>query len=122
MRELAFRANGVVALCIAAQLACAAPRKISPDLSSHDGSRDIEVIVQYKVAPTENHPQRATHLGGTLHSRMDYINAAHYKISASALHQLSADADVAYISPNRSLQHSRSGQERPSFDVAADSD
>ena len=103
--RLALRADGVGALCIAAQLAYAAPPKISPDLKNHRSTQAVEVIVQYKVPPTENHQERAAHLGGVLQNRMDYIKAAHYIIPASALDQLSADPDVQYISPNRPLRH-----------------
>ena len=102
-REVFRALHSIAALCIAAQLACAAAPKISPDLNLHDADRDVEVIVQYKVTPTENHHQRVARLGGRLQARMNYIRAAHYAISTSALEQLSADPDVQYISPNRPL-------------------
>ena len=81
-----------------------ANEKLSADLHAHSASGNIDVIVQYKVPPTEGHHQRVMALGGRLHSRLDSIKGAHYSIPASQLETLADDPDVAYVSPNRPLR------------------
>jgi serine protease AprX len=68
----------------------------------------VEVIVQYKVTPTEAHHQRVAALGGRLNAKMDFIKGAHYTVPSSALATLAEDPDVAYITPNRPI--------KPTFD------
>ena len=81
--------------------------KLAPEFQAEKVGRladNVEVIVQYKVVPTEAHHQRVAALGGTLRNRMDHIKGAHYTLPKSALATLANDPDVAYISPNRSLK------------------
>ena len=80
---------------------------LSPELQSERAARltdTLDVIVQYKVAPTEAHHQRVAALGGKLRDRMDRIKGAHYTLPKSALATLANDPDVAYITPNRPLK------------------
>ena len=92
-------------------VAWAGTEKLSTELKpeNRSGSRSaqdadlVEVIVQYKVAPTEAHHRRIAGLGGKLNTRMDFIKAAHYSVPASALDELANDPDIAYISPNRTV-------------------
>jgi hypothetical protein len=95
-----------LALAVTPTAARAGNNKVSPDLQSRTSAAGIEVIVQYKVKPTEAHYQRIRNLGGTVHGKMNHVKAGHYTIPASALESLSEDPDVAYISPNRPLKGS----------------
>ena len=80
------------------------PENRTAGRSAQNAEANVEVIVQYKVVPTEAHHQRVAALGGTLRNRMDHIKGAHYTLPKSALATLANDPDVAYISPNRSLK------------------
>src|SRR5579863_4676309 len=78
--------------------------KLSTELKSEQlAAAGVEVIVQYKVTPTEAQHQKIGKLGGRLLSKMDFIKAGHYTVPASALKDLAGDPDVAYITPNRPL-------------------
>jgi serine protease AprX len=103
-RLLKFIGVAFVALAVTAAGALAGDQQLSSDLKSRNLTGNVEVIVQYKVAPTDSHHQRVASLGGTLHSRMDHIQAAHYTVPASAIKTLSGDPDAAYITPNRPLK------------------
>ena len=93
-----------LALAFTATGALAGDEKLSFDLKSNALNRNVEVIVQYKVHPTDAHHQRVVDLGGTLQSKMDYIQAGHYTVPPSALKSLSEDPDVAFVTPNRPLK------------------
>src|SRR5205823_1644378 len=94
---------------LATALTCTAPvyasaQKLSAELRGRSGSEQVEVIVQYRTAPTEAHHHRVANLGGQLHSSMEYVHAAHYSVPVSAVNDLSDDPDVVYISPNRPVR------------------
>src|SRR5580658_3861837 len=105
-----WKSVGIAFLAIAstAATARAGDERLSPELKSSSSinhaidhaARALEVIVQYRVAPTEAHHQRVRNLGGNLISRMDYIKAGHYTVPASAVKTLAGDPDIAYITPN----------------------
>ena len=92
-----------LALSLMTTVASAGNEKLSPDLQSGFQSKhaagSVDVIVQYKVPPTEAHHQRVVALGGKLRSELHSIKGAHYSIPASQLETLANDPDVAYISP-----------------------
>jgi serine protease AprX len=81
--------------------------RLSSDLQSKTTGRraggSVEVIVQYKVSPTEAHHRRIAALGGRLNAKMDFIKGAHYTVPTSALATIAEDPDVAYMTPNRTL-------------------
>ena len=81
----------------------AGDEKLSADLKSQNLAANVEVIVQYKVAPTEAHHQKVASLGGKLNRRLDFIKAAHYTLPKSTLQTMANDPDVAYITPDRAL-------------------
>jgi len=110
MKKISKLVVGWLALTFAATVVWAGSEKLSSDLNGR--SNNVEVIVQYKVTPTEAHHQKVAALGGTLHSKMDFIKGAHYTVPASALQTLANDPDVAYITPDRAIQ--------PSFDQITD--
>ncbi|MES1257250.1 MAG: S8 family serine peptidase, partial [Acidobacteriota bacterium] len=102
-----FALCGVVLACTMT-VAWAETSKLSSQLQTQaktgNNNDPVEVIVQYKVVPTEAHRQKVAKFGGKLHDRMDQIRGAHYTIPRSELQTLADDPDVAYISPNRPLQ------------------
>ncbi len=63
----------------------------------------VDVIVQYKVTPTDAQHLRVQGRGGVLRTKLDAIKGAHYSVPVESLDALANDPDVAYISPNRPL-------------------
>jgi serine protease AprX len=81
--------------------------KLSPELASfsHQGSsQTVEVIVQLKHVPTTSTVQRLASLGGVRRQKFSQIPAGVFHVSARNLKALASDPEVAYVSPNRSLQ------------------
>ena len=97
-------------LLLAASLAFAGPQKHNPKMADELGSVDqnstVDVIIQYNQVPTEAHHQKVRNKGGALKRELLVIKGGHYSVPASALAELAADPDVAYITPNRALQGS----------------
>ena len=83
--------------------AFAGPPALSWDLQSQPATGNTEVIVQYKVQPTQAHHQQVAALGGRLLGTTPHINGAHYLVPNSALQALLGVNDVAYITPNRAV-------------------
>jgi serine protease AprX len=94
-------------LLLAASLAFAGPQKHNPKMSDELGRVDqnstVDVIIQYNQVPTEAHHQKVRNKGGALQRELHVIKGGHYSVPASALAELAADPDVAYITPNRPL-------------------
>ena len=72
-------ASTLLALTLTTTIAWAGKEKLSSDLNLPDSPADVEVIVQYKVAPTEAHHRKIGQLGGRLHGKMDHIKAGHIR-------------------------------------------
>ena len=73
--------------------------KIALDLKHAEGT--VDVIVQFKTAPTSRHHDKVKQKGGSLQVDLSSIKAGHYSIPANAIEDLANDPEVAYISPNR---------------------
>ena len=93
-----------LAISLTAMMAWGGDEKLAPELRARTGGQDVEVIVQYKVAPAEAQHQRVAAIGGKFHGEMSHVKAAHYTVPASGLKTLANDPDVAYVSPNRPLK------------------
>jgi serine protease AprX len=80
-------------------------RKIAADLD-RNGSPDklVDVIVQYKMTPQTRHYAKMAGRGAWTKARLHSINSAAFKIPASALAELEADPDVAFVSPDRQVK------------------
>jgi serine protease AprX len=89
------------AIVLTASLAFAGSRKLSRELENVQPGSTIDVIVQYKQVPTEAHYQRMKGRGGLEKARLHSIKAAAFSLPVSALRDLDADPDVAYVSPDR---------------------
>src|SRR4026209_2216287 len=75
--------------------------KIAQDLEAANPSSNVDVIVQFKHAPTDAHHKKITDRGGQLKRELGIIKGSHYSVLASKLKDLADDPDVAYISPDR---------------------
>jgi serine protease AprX len=93
----------VWALISTASLAFAGSQKLAKDLEGKGPSDRVDVIVQFKQAPTTKHHQKLLSKGGTFKNRLGLVKGGSYSVPASALAALAADPDVAYISPDRSV-------------------
>ena len=92
------------AVILSASLAFAGSPKMSKDLEGNNASDQVDVIVQFKQAPTARHHQKVLSRGGTLKHELGLVKSGAYTMPASALTDLAADPDVAYISPDRPVQ------------------
>src|SRR5712691_8445705 len=94
-------------LAAGTSLADGKKHKLSNDLDALKGGHNgatVDVIVQYNVSPTDAHHQKVQIKGGILKTKLDFIKAAHYAVPVEALDALADDPDVAYISPDRTVQ------------------
>jgi serine protease AprX len=78
--------------------------KTAPDLPTNSNS-PIDVIVQYKTAPTKNELKQ---LGpyGQIKKQFVHINAVSVWLTTAQIQTVSQDPNVAYISPNRVTKRS----------------
>ena len=84
---------------LTASLALAGNRlKIAEDLQKTDRGATVDIIVQFKHAPSEARHQRMRARGGVRKADLELLNGASYSIPASALDDLSADPEILYIS------------------------
>lgn len=77
--------------------------KTSPELNRLDPGATVDVIVQYRVRPTDAHFDRVHRLGGTDKRRFTQLPGAAFTLPASAIEELANDPDVSYISVDRKV-------------------
>ncbi len=68
------------------------------------GEAPIRVIVQFKQTPAQRHMQLMRAHGGKLVRDLRVIKGHAFSVPATALISLADDPDVAYVSPDRSVQ------------------
>jgi serine protease AprX len=88
---------------LSATLAFAAPRKISKDLQKQSSQPWVNVIVQYRIPPSQRHLAKVAAEGGTLQQNLPLINSAAFTVRGSSLAALAKDSNVTYISPDRTV-------------------
>src|ERR1700676_2607887 len=91
-------------LCAAlmtAGLSFADHRKLSHDLRGFDPDATVDVIVQFRSAPTEAHHRRMRAGGASDRANLDAINGAVYTIKAADVGSLADDPNVLFITPDR---------------------
>src|ERR1035438_9790153 len=94
----------LVALTLFGTISAFAQRtKLATDLVGRNDRTMVEVIIRYKVAPSNRHWNRVATHGGTVRSDFSFIKALHVSVPAARLAALAADKDVEFISPNRPL-------------------
>ncbi|HTG14607.1 MAG TPA: hypothetical protein VK747_04990, partial [Blastocatellia bacterium] len=90
--------------------------KLSSDLSGRDSNDQIDVIVQYRHAPTPQQHQKLAPLGGMLRQELSSLRGGAYRVTASALAELESDPEVLYISPDRAVHSSTVSSPLPLLD------
>src|SRR5438128_3349293 len=96
----------IVLLAAGLSFADGKKNKLSKELDALKGGHDgatVDVIIQFKQAPTGAHHQKVRNKGGVLKTKLDFIKGAHYTVPVESLDSLANDPDVAYISPNRRI-------------------
>jgi serine protease AprX len=88
---------------LSATFAFAAPRKISKDLQKQSSQPWVNVIVQYRIPPSQRHFAKVAAKGGTLQQNLPLINSAAFTVRGSSLAALAKDSNVTYISPDRTV-------------------
>ena len=68
------------AIVVTAGIASGASPKISVDPETMDPANTVDVIVQYKQAPTEVHHKKVIGSGGRLKTELGVVNSGHYAI------------------------------------------
>ncbi len=91
-------------LMLTAGLAFAGSPKISKDLEGKKAGDTVDVIVQFREAPTEKHHEKLKKKRGRLKEELELVQGGVYSIPADALDSLADDPDVVYISPDRPVQ------------------
>src|SRR6266853_3516757 len=74
--------------------------KIAPDLPQSDPNATVDVIVQYKTAPSTDELKQ---LGpyGQIKKIYSVINGVNIALTVKAIQQITADPNVLYVTPNR---------------------
>ena len=86
---------------LGATLAFATPRRMSKDLRKQSSDSWVNVIVQYRVPPTQAHFDKVIARGGMLQQNLPMINGGAFTVKGSSLKALSKDSNVAYVSLDR---------------------
>lgn len=93
----------IAVLILTASCAFARHPKIALDLDGVDRTSKVDVIIQFKHAPTEAQHQKVRNQGGMLRAPFELLKGALYSVPASALERLANDPEVVYISPDRKV-------------------
>ena len=98
----------LIALCFAivipAMVLTADDAKLAPELRKGASNQMVSVILQYRSAPERMHQTRIESLNGNVRAHLGLINSLRVQVPVRELAALSADADVAYISPDRAVR------------------
>ena len=78
-------------------------RKLAPDFKVEHSAELVNVIVQFKHSPGEQHKSKIRANGGLVDSELPLVKALSIRVPANRLHNLANDPEVAYISPDRPL-------------------
>jgi len=92
----------LLSTCLAGAL-FAGDGKLAKDLESLDPASNVNVIVQFKEAPTEAHHQKIRARGDLHKGNLELVKGSLYSMPAGKLKELAGDPDVAYIAPDRPL-------------------
>ena len=89
---------------LTAGLAFAKHPKVAADLNTNDPNASVDVIVQFKQAPTYAHHKKVADRGGKHKANLEAVKAGLYSMRADRLDDLARDPDVVYISPDRPVR------------------
>jgi len=93
-----------LALLIVASSGFAQVPKAAATLRGRKDNATIDAIVQFMTPIEYRHWLKIQNHGGTVKEELRFIKALHISIPASAVDDLSQDAEVTYVSPNRPVQ------------------
>lgn len=89
-----------LAICLPGQ-----ENKLSPDLQQVPDSAAVDVIIQYRSAPTASRLQRLQRFSRSAPIKsLSAIQGAAARVTSRQLHDLAADSDVEYITPDREVR------------------
>jgi serine protease AprX len=94
--------------------------KISNDLVGRDMSGQVDVIVQYRHAPTPQQHQKLIRLGGMLKQELWSLRGGAYRLPASALAEMESDPEVVYVTPDRAVRSTTVSSPLPILDYHTD--
>lgn len=94
----------------------AVSQKISNDLGNNASAGQVDVIVQYDQAPTAAYHQKVLNRGGKIKRDLGPFKGGAYSMPASALADLANDPNVVYISPDRPLKSTSTGNPAATLD------
>src|SRR5678815_72016 len=92
------------ALSLSSILAFAASPKLARELKGRNAGDQLDVIVQYRSAPSQSHFDQVRSKGGLLRRDLRDLKAAAFRVSGETLADLANDPNVLYISPDRPIQ------------------
>ncbi len=95
----------ILGLLLSAAGALAGSPKMANDLRGAAPGSNVDVIVQYRTAPTAAHHAKVAARGGQLKQELGLVKGGAYSVPAAALGSLVGDPDVAYISPDRPIRN-----------------
>jgi serine protease AprX len=81
-------------------------QKLASDIPLGDPEKQVTVLVRFNKQPSPESFKKLHGRGAQLRHRLNLIPAAVVQISAGALRDLAADAEIAYISPDRPVSAS----------------
>src|SRR4029077_4956620 len=93
----------IVLVTLLSSLAWSKDRKLAPEVKADHSTELVNVIVQFKHSPGEQHKGKIRANGGMVDSDLPLVRALSIKVPANRLHNLANDPEVAYISPDRPL-------------------
>ena len=99
-KESIIKFLAIVAIAGLTAVSTYAGAKLAPDLEQSNPNANVDVIVQFKTAPTKNELKE---LGpyGQVKKTYSTINGINVSLPVSVIQQLESDPNLAYISPNR---------------------
>src|ERR1700730_1820663 len=77
--------------------------KLSPELHRASGTKLVNVIVQYNVAPLLSHRLRVLACGGSVKQELGSVKGLKVSVPANRLRDLSKGPGVKYVSLDRNL-------------------
>ena len=96
--------SSVLILTVGTLTAFGGHPKVARDLDNVNPESTVDVIIQYRHAPTAAHHQKVHDKGGQHKRDLSLIKGAHYSVPADKLRELADDPDVVAISPDREVQ------------------
>ena len=100
--------NALVALLLATGLIYA--KKSADDVKKPKAGETEDVVVLFRVQPTEKHDNKGKSNGGRLKRKYNQLPAAAYSVSAKGLQDLEDDDDVLSITPDRQVRGATLGE------------